>query len=48
MEENILGEKIAEGKTKIVYSTRENDKIILRFKDDITALDGKKHDTING
>lgn len=48
MEENILGEKIAEGKTKIVYSTRENDKVILRFKDDITALDGKKHDTING
>ena len=44
-----LGEKIAEGKTKSVYNdpTDEN-AVLLYFKDDITAGDGAKHDTMDG
>ncbi len=41
-------EKLAEGKTKIVYSSSSPTEVILRFKDDITALDGEKHDIITG
>jgi phosphoribosylaminoimidazole-succinocarboxamide synthase len=40
--------KIWEGKTKIVFSTKDPNLIILKFKDDITALDGKKRDVIPG
>lgn len=43
-----LGEKLAEGKTKIVYQSEEANEVILEFKDDITAGDGLKHDVIPG
>ncbi len=39
---------IAEGKTKRVYLHDDPDKVILYFKNDITALDGLKHDVITG
>ena len=41
-------EKLAEGKTKIVYSSNSPTEVILQFKDDITALDGEKHDILTG
>jgi phosphoribosylaminoimidazole-succinocarboxamide synthase len=37
--------KIKEGKAKILYEEDDN-KIVMKFKDDLTALDGKKHDTM--
>jgi len=40
--------RLAEGKTKIVLSSGEEDKAILVFKDDITAADGKKHSVLSG
>ncbi len=40
--------KLGEGKTKIVYDTDKSDTVLLKFKDDITALDGKKHDVLKG
>ena len=39
--------KLAEGKTKVVYSF-DNDKALLYFKDDITAGDGARHDVLPG
>ncbi len=43
------GEKLAEGKTKIVWANKANqDTEVLEFKDDITAGDGQKHDIIQG
>ncbi len=44
----VLSKKICEGKTKIVYKADRSDAVLLKFKDDITALDGKKHDTLKG
>lgn len=42
-------EKIAEGKTKIVYENPNDTKTVyLYFKDDITAGDGLKHDIMEG
>jgi len=41
-------EKLAEGKTKIVYASNSPTEVILSFKDDITALDGEKHDILAG
>ncbi len=41
-------EKISEGKTKVVYRAESPTEVILRFKDDITALDGEKHDILAG
>ncbi len=42
-------ERIAEGKTKVVYANSDDGKTIyLYFKDDITAGDGLKHDSIEG
>lgn len=42
-------ERIAEGKTKIVYANPDDARTIyLYFKDDITAGDGLKHDSIEG
>ena len=41
----VLGKKLAEGKTKIVYEGKNPDQVILEYKDDITAGDGLKHDT---
>ena len=41
--------KIAEGKTKIIFKNPEDDKTVyMVFKDDITAGDGVKHDVIQG
>jgi len=42
----LVEEKVAEGKTKIVYCTSNADKVLLKFKDDITALDGEKHSNL--
>ena len=42
-------DKIAEGKTKIIYRNPEDEKTVyMLFKDDITAGDGVKHDVIEG
>ncbi|GAB4245289.1 MAG: phosphoribosylaminoimidazolesuccinocarboxamide synthase [Thermoleophilia bacterium] len=40
------GEKLYEGKAKIVYATGEPDVVIQEFKDSATAFDGKKKGTI--
>jgi phosphoribosylaminoimidazole-succinocarboxamide synthase len=40
--------KLGEGKTKIVYGIPRLDWVLLKFKDDITALDGAKKDRIPG
>jgi len=42
------GSKLSEGKTKIVFATDKPDEVVLFFKDDITAGDGKKHDILAG
>lgn len=39
---------IASGKTKLVYSLDDPFLVLLKFKDDVTALDGKKRDVIDG
>lgn len=43
-----IGELIASGKTKLVYSLDNPSLVLLKFKDDVTALDGKKRDIIMG
>jgi len=40
--------QLAAGKTKTVSSTSEPSQVILAFRDDITAGDGKKHDLLPG
>ena len=40
--------QLAAGKTKTVSSTSEPGQVILAFRDDITAGDGKKHDLLPG
>lgn len=40
------GEKLYEGKAKILYSTEEPDKLIQYFKDDATAFNARKKGTI--
>jgi phosphoribosylaminoimidazole-succinocarboxamide synthase len=40
--------QLATGKTKTVTSTSEPSQVILAFRDDITAGDGKKHDLLPG
>jgi phosphoribosylaminoimidazole-succinocarboxamide synthase len=40
--------QLAAGKTKTVTSTSDPDQVILTFRDDITAGDGKKHDLLPG
>jgi len=40
--------QLAAGKTKTVTSTSEPNEVILTFRDDITAGDGKKHDLLPG
>jgi len=42
------GQKLYEGKAKIVYETEEPDKVIIYFKDDTTAFDGIKKEQITG
>ncbi len=41
-----LGERLYEGKAKIVYATDDPDVYVQDFKDDATAFDGKKKGTI--
>lgn len=43
-----IRELIASGKTKLVYSLDNPSLVLLKFKDDVTALDGKKRDVIAG
>ncbi len=43
-----VGGLIASGKTKLVYSLDDPSLVLLKFKDDVTALDGKRKDTIIG
>lgn len=43
-----MKEKIDEGKTKIVYATEDPGVLEVYFKDDATALNGKKHENIEG
>jgi len=40
--------EVAAGKTKTVTSTADPNEVILTFRDDITAGDGKKHDILLG
>ena len=41
--------KLNEGKTKVIYANPDGPKtVFMRFKDDITAGDGAKHDIIEG
>ncbi|HHV79446.1 MAG TPA: phosphoribosylaminoimidazolesuccinocarboxamide synthase [Firmicutes bacterium] len=42
----IRGEKLYEGKAKIVYTTDDPDKLWVHFKDEATAFDGKKKGVI--
>jgi phosphoribosylaminoimidazole-succinocarboxamide synthase len=42
------GSKLSEGKTKIVFTSDNPGEVVLFFKDDITAGDGKKHDILAG
>jgi phosphoribosylaminoimidazole carboxylase/phosphoribosylaminoimidazole-succinocarboxamide synthase len=43
------GDKVIEGKTKIVLRNRKNPtEVILKSKNDITAGDGKRHDVVSG
>ena len=46
--ENMSISQLATGKTKTVTSTSEPSEVILAFRDDITAGDGKKHDLLPG
>ncbi|MDO5014601.1 MAG: phosphoribosylaminoimidazolesuccinocarboxamide synthase [Clostridia bacterium] len=41
-------ELLYEGKAKKVYATEDADKLIVSYKDDATAFNGKKKGTING
>ena len=38
--------ELAAGKTKTVTATTDPNNVILGFRDDITAGDGKKHDVL--
>jgi phosphoribosylaminoimidazole-succinocarboxamide synthase len=40
--------ELAAGKTKTVSPSEERGRVILTFRDDITAGDGKKHDILQG
>ena len=42
------GEMLYEGKAKKVYATDDPDLVIVDYKDDATAFDGKKRGTITG
>ena len=41
-------EQLYEGKAKKVFATADPDLVIVSYKDDATALDGKKRGTIVG
>jgi phosphoribosylaminoimidazole-succinocarboxamide synthase len=42
------GEMLYEGKAKQVFATDEPDEVVVFYKDDATAFDGKKRGTITG
>jgi phosphoribosylaminoimidazole-succinocarboxamide synthase len=42
------GEKLYEGKAKILYTTDDPDVLLTRFKDDATAFNAQKRGTIRG
>ncbi len=44
----MVGERRYEGKAKVMLTTESADRLWMRFKDDATALDGKKRATISG
>lgn len=47
--QQIVGDLIAEGKTKVILATKQDpQKVFIVSKDDITAGDGAKHDLIEG
>ena len=49
--ESMLGKELANGKTKVIYdyeNTECEKTVLMFFKDDLTAGDGKKKDTIDG
>ncbi len=43
---DIRGEKVYEGKAKALFRTENPDVLLMEFKDDATAFDGKKKGTI--
>ena len=47
MSEITRGELLAEGKAKKIYATSDADKVIFYFKDDATAFNGQKKDSIS-
>ncbi len=44
----LTGDLLAEGKTKVIRATAQPGKVLIVSKDDITAGDGAKHDLIQG
>ena len=40
------GERLYEGKAKVIYTTDREDEVVQYFKDDASAFDGKKKGTI--
>ncbi len=40
--------KLYEGKAKIIYATENPDEVLIYYKDDATAFNGLKKDTIKG
>jgi phosphoribosylaminoimidazole carboxylase/phosphoribosylaminoimidazole-succinocarboxamide synthase len=49
MSERAMGQKLNEGKTKIIWEIEGDESfVIIQSKDDITAGDGAKHDVIEG
>jgi phosphoribosylaminoimidazole-succinocarboxamide synthase len=46
--QRIIGETIAQGKTKTLYETSEEDCIVMKFRDDVTANNGEKHQVLEG
>lgn len=42
------GEKLYEGKAKVLYRTDHPDQLVMHFKDDTTAFDGLKKESIAG
>ncbi len=43
-----VGAKIASGKTKNIYELNDPSLVLIEFRDDVTALDGRKRDFIAG
>ena len=44
---DVKKELLYTGKAKNVYKTENDDEVLIEFRDDITALDGGKKDTLN-